>query len=149
MSPTLLRFVPALILVLSSSVLVGQPRDEALIREVEAVERAFAQTMADRDLEAFASFLSEEAVFFSGPQALRGKQAVTDAWSNFFKSEAAPFSWQPETVEVLQSGTLALSTGPVQGPDGTVASTFTSIWRREADGSWKIVFDKGNRICDP
>jgi len=50
-------------------------------------------------------------------------------------------------VEVLDSGTLALSTGPVHDPGGKRIGTFSSIWRREADGSWRIVFDKGCPVC--
>ncbi len=137
----------ATLTILSVGPLAAQNEDSSLTREVESVERAFAQTMADRDHEAFTSFLSEEAVFFSGPNALRGKDAVSQAWRVFFEEAEAPFSWQPETVEVLDSGTLALSTGPVRGPDGTVRSTFSSIWRREEDGVWRIVFDKGNPVC--
>jgi ketosteroid isomerase-like protein len=102
--------------------------------------------MADRDLEAFTSFLSDETIFFAGPNPMRGKEAVTQAWAAFFDGPDAPFSWEPETVEVLDSGTLALSTGPVRGPDGTQVATFTSIWRKEAAG-WRIVFDKGCPVC--
>jgi len=117
-------------------------------REVGDAERAFAKTMADRDYIAFKSFLSEDAVFFSGPTALRGKQRVADAWRRFFEKTEAPFSWQPEQVEVLESGELALSTGPVRDPSGKLFATFTSIWRREAPGQWRIVFDKGADVCD-
>ncbi|HPA52918.1 MAG TPA: DUF4440 domain-containing protein, partial [Thermoanaerobaculia bacterium] len=59
----------------------------------------------------------------------------------------APFSWEPALVEVLDSGTLALSTGPVRDPAGKETGTFTSIWRREGPGTWRIVFDKGNPVC--
>ena len=117
--------------------------------EVAAVERSFAQTMVDRDHEAFVSFLSDEAVFISGPMALRGKQAVAEQWLLYFQGPQAPFSWEPETVEVLESGTLALSTGPVRNADGSLLATFTSIWRQEEPGVWRIVFDKGNRACPP
>ena len=51
-------------------------------------------------------------------------------------------------VEVLDSGTLALSTGPVHDPQGKLVATFTSIWRLEAPGTWKIIFDTGNEVCD-
>ena len=78
-----------------------------------AAERAFARTMADRDLAAFASFLSDEAVFFSGPTPLRGKAQVLAFWSRFYSGQAALFSWEPDEVEVLDSGTLAHSSGPV------------------------------------
>ena len=117
-------------------------------REVADTERAFAKSMADRDFAAFQSFLSSDAVFFSGPKALRGKQQVADAWRRFYEKPEAPFSWQPEQVQVLDSGDLALSTGPVRDPAGKLFATFTSIWRREAPGQWRIVFDKGAEVCD-
>ena len=116
--------------------------------QVFATERAFAKTMADRDYTAFTSFLSEDAVFFSGPEPRRGKQAVADGWKRFYDKPQPPFSWEPEKVEVLDSGTLALSSGPVRDPTGKLIATFTSIWRLEAPGTWRIVFDKGNEVCD-
>lgn len=119
-----------------------------LQRQVAATERAFAKTMADRDHAAFTRFLSRETVFFSATPALRGAKAVAAWWKRFFETPQAPFSWEPDTVEVLDSGTLALSSGPVRDPGGKVVSTFTSIWRLEAPGPWRIVFDKGNRVCN-
>ncbi|MEJ2384941.1 MAG: nuclear transport factor 2 family protein [Xanthomonadales bacterium] len=114
---------------------------------VRATEQAFAQTLADRDFEAFRTFLSPEAVFFSGDRALRGSNAVAAAWKPYFDEPDPPFSWRAETVEVLDSGTLALSSGPVFGPDGRRVGTFNSIWRRDASGAWKVVFDKGEKAC--
>ncbi|MBK6294044.1 MAG: nuclear transport factor 2 family protein [Rhodoferax sp.] len=119
-----------------------------LQQQVADTERAFAKTMADRDLAAFGRFLSEETVFFSGPTPLHGKQAVIDWWSRFYSKPQAPFSWAPKEVEVLASGTLALSSGPVHDPAGKLVGTFTSIWRLEAPNTWRIVFDKGNDVCD-
>jgi len=74
--------------------------------QVIAAERAFAKTMADRDHTAFAQYVSDEAVFFSGPTPLRGKQAVVDYWARFYSKPNAPFSWEPKEVEVLDSGGL-------------------------------------------
>jgi ketosteroid isomerase-like protein len=111
--------------------------------QVRARERAFAKTMADRDHAAFQTFLADEAVFFGPAGATHGKAAVAAEWKPLFEKPAAPFSWEPETVEVLASGTLALSSGPVKRPDGTSTSAFNSIWRRDKDGAWRVVFDKG------
>jgi ketosteroid isomerase-like protein len=119
-----------------------------LQKQVAATERAFAKTMADRDHAAFSSFLAEETVFFSGPAPLRGKQAVAAQWKRFYDEPQAPFSWEPDQVEVLDSGTLALSSGPVYSPQGKLVARFTSIWRQEKPGVWRIVFDKGNDVCD-
>jgi ketosteroid isomerase-like protein len=112
--------------------------------EVFAAERAFARSMAERDAAAFARHLDDEAVFF-GPVApvLRGKPAVIAGWQRFYEGKDAPFSWEPDQVEVLAGGTLALSTGPVRDPQGKVVARFNSIWRRTADGRWLVVFDKG------
>ena len=115
---------------------------------VVATEKAFARTMADRDFQAFRTFLSNEAIFMSGSAPLRGKQNVADAWKPYFKSPEAPFSWEPERVVALDSEGLAFSTGPVRGPDGEEVGVFSSVWRREAGGVWRIVFDKGSCACN-
>src|SRR5436309_15899083 len=118
-------------------------------RQVADTERAFARTMATRDHKAFSSFLSQEAVFFSGDKPLRGAQQVADWWKRYYEGPDAPFSWEPEEVEVLDSGTLAMSSGPVRDPKGALIATFTSIWPLEDAGKWRIIFDKGNRACPP
>ncbi len=128
---------------------IPSPADrEALRQQVFATERAFARTMAGRNLAAFTGFVSDEAVFFSGSGPLRGKAQVAAGWQRFFETKEAPFSWEPAQVEVLDSGTLALSTGPVFDPAGKRIGTFTSIWRQEAPSTWRIVFDKGEDACD-
>jgi uncharacterized protein (TIGR02246 family) len=137
-------------LLLAALLAAGPPPETSaqLAEQVRQTETAFARTMADRDHAAFVSFLSEEAVFF-GKGVLRGREAVARAWKPFYEGTAAPFSWRPEKVEVLDSGTLALSTGPVFDPSGRQTGTFTSLWRREKDGRWRIVFDKGCPYCPP
>jgi len=125
---------------------LGQTAEE-VASEVRSAEQAFAATMAKRDLEAFVSHLADEAVFFTG-KVLRGAEEVAAAWSPFFEGAAAPFSWEPEQVEVLDSGSLALSSGPVYDPDGNRIGTFNSVWRFDADGRWRVVFDKGCPPCD-
>jgi len=90
-----------------------RPGNADLQRQVADTERAFAQTMADRNHAAFVTFLSSEAVFFTGPKPLHGKDEVAAAWKRFYEKPDAPFSWAPDSVEVLASGTLAISSGPV------------------------------------
>jgi ketosteroid isomerase-like protein len=123
----------------------GEPV-ETIGAKVRAREIAFAKAMADRDLGAFATFVSEEAVFV-GRTALRGREAVVEGWKAYFEGTKAPFSWQPERVEVVSSGTLALSTGPVFDPEGQRVGTFNSTWRLEKDGEWRVVLDNGCPPC--
>ncbi len=142
------RSIMTLLIALSlfSAKVLGETTAE-LTAQVRAAENAFAKTMADRDLRAFESFLADDAIFF-GRAALRGKEAVVNAWKGFYEGDEAPFSWRAETVEVLDTGQLALSSGPVFDPHGKRTATFNSIWRREPDGRWKVVFDKGTCVCE-
>ena len=119
-----------------------------LTEQVRRTESAFATTMADRDPAAFATFLSPETIFMSGGEALRGAHKVADAWKPYFQGSQAPFSWKPELVQVLDSGKLAMTSGPVFDPSGKRVGTFNSVWRIEGKGQWKIVLDNGCPACD-
>jgi ketosteroid isomerase-like protein len=130
--------------VLLAGLATAQDSLDARRAEVFAAERAFAGSMADRDFAAFGRYVADDCVFFSGTMPLRGRDAVLAAWKPFFEARSAPFSWEPDQVEVLASGELALSTGPVKNPDGVVTARFNSIWRRQPDGRWLVVFDKGS-----
>jgi ketosteroid isomerase-like protein len=116
--------------------------------QVRAAENAFAQSMVDRNAAHFAALIADEAVFFGGKGVLRGKAAVVADWKRFFDGPSAPFSWKPTEVEVLTSGTLGYTSGPVFDPKGNRIGTFNSVWKRQLDGSWKIVFDKGCPPCN-
>jgi ketosteroid isomerase-like protein len=115
----------------------------AAARQLSDTELAFARTMAERDHAAFASFIADEAVFLMGGKPLRGKAAVVESWKRFYEAPKAPFSWKPDHVQVLDSGGLGYSTGPVFDPEGKQIARFYSTWRRETGGAWRIVFDDG------
>ena len=144
---TIVRVVVAAALLCSCKTVARPSDSRSLQQQVMETERAFARSMADRDHSAFTSFLADEAIFFSGDSAVRGKAAVAAEWRPFFEEEAPPFSWEPDQVQVLDSGMLALSTGPVLDAKGKVIGRFKSIWRRDAADRWQIVFDKGSPAC--
>ena len=134
---------------LSACVAGGPPRRASVGDAEEAVrstELAFAKAMADRDFGAFVSHLSGDAVFFDDRKIQHGAAEVSAAWKPLFSDAKAPFSWAPDHVEVLASGELALSTGPVIVND-QVVGRFNSVWRLEAPHTWRIVFDKGEPVC--
>ncbi len=114
-----------------------------LTAQVWAAEVAFARTMEVRDFTSFQSHIADDAIFFGEQGALRGLNAVAAGWRGFFEGDSAPFSWEPSNVEVLESGSLAHSSGPVFDTDGSQIATYNSIWQRDVEGQWKIIFDKG------
>lgn len=142
--------IPALSLLaicLAAAAAIGSARisNTDLRQQVIDHERAFASTMAQRDFAGFTHYLSRETVFMEGETTLRGKAAVAAAWRRYYDGARAPFSWEPEQVEVVDSGTLAYSSGPVHNAAGQRIGTFHSVWRLDAPGRWTVVFDGG---CD-
>jgi ketosteroid isomerase-like protein len=119
----------------------------ALAAQVRATEIAFAKTLADRDVQAFRRMIAPDVIWLAD-QPLRGPDQVLTRWQKFFDAPQPPFSWSPDIVEVQEGGKLALSTGPVLSPAGKRVATFTSIWRREPTGEWRIIFDSGSPHCD-
>jgi ketosteroid isomerase-like protein len=102
-------------------------------------EQAFAASFAARDRERFASFLADDAVF-SGRSPLRGKKAVMGAWNKMMlPGTPPPFSWGPSRAFV--NGDIGMTGGPVYDPSGKQVSAFQSVWRRQSDGSWRIILD--------
>lgn len=116
--------------------------------EVRAAETAFAKAFADRDSATFFSYLLDDSTFLGGKQTMNGRAEVVKVWSEFFKDPKAPFSWKPERVVTNAAGDIGLSTGPVYNAEGKHISDYSSIWQKQKDGSWKIVFDgPGSRVC--
>jgi ketosteroid isomerase-like protein len=119
----------------------------AIVVVVKAAETAFAKTMADRRLDQFTDFVAEDAVFVGAATAI-GRAQVVETWRPFFKASQAPFSWAPDAVSVAADGRTAVSTGLARDPAGRVISRFTSIWRQDVDGHWRVVADQGVDATD-
>lgn len=126
----------------------------ARIEQVRAVELAFAKAVMDDRPEAFAALLDPGTVFVSGKTVTRGKAAVIEAWKGFFGPERPYFEWHPEVVELSADGTLGLSRGPwmirtrdKDGKEVEIRGLYNSIWQRQPDSTWKILFDAGCGPC--
>jgi pimeloyl-ACP methyl ester carboxylesterase/ketosteroid isomerase-like protein len=132
-----MRAVAVLAAVLmSTSLFAADP-----VEEVRQSEIAFAKAFADHDLAKFGELLAEDATFFNGLGALRGKKAIVDGWSRMVNAPEAPMSWGPERVAVTAAGDIGFSTGPVYTAAGKLTAYYTSMWRKQQDGKWKVIFD--------
>lgn len=115
------------------------------VQEVRQAETNFAKAFADRDKARFFTFVADDAVFMSALGTARGKQKIIERWSRFFdNTPVAPFSWGPERVEVTADGKIGFSTGPIYDGEGKHGGYYSSIWAKQADGSWKVVLDGGS-----
>lgn len=120
-----------------------------LRQQVVCAETGFSRAAEARDGEAFIRFVDPDARFVADSVS-RGREAIAGAWSVFLSPDGPGIRWRPAIVEVSADGTLALSRGPyrvvsVDGEGNRVESWghFNSVWRKDADGDWKVLFDAG------
>jgi ketosteroid isomerase-like protein len=78
-----------------------------------------------------------------------GKVAVRDAVAKDFA--AGNLTWHSNEVGVARSGDLAYTSGTYQsafkgGSGKTLVDKgkYLTIWKKQADGSWKVLFDTFN-----
>lgn len=148
MRPALLAFGLSLCALDAAGATLPSPADlAAIVVDVKAAETAFAKTMADRRLDQFSDFVAEDAVFVGAAMNI-GRAKVVEKWSGFFKGPQAPFSWAPDAVAVAADGRTAVSTGLARDPAGKIVSRFTSIWRKDPDGHWRVIADQGVDACE-
>ena len=123
--------------------------------DVRCHEIGFSLAAEARDADRFRGFVDDDARFVSSA-VVRGPADIVQAWSVFFEADGPSIKWRPQFVEVLEDGDLALTRGPFRvratdedGNDVESWGTFNSVWRRQADGSWKVVFDAGSLAAEP
>ena len=150
-----IRFFAALLALALSPLAQAQspptPKLSAAECEVWARELGFAQSVATHDAAAFAGFIAEGAVFGAKrPNPRRGRDAVVAAWSGLIAGKELQLSWYPKMVAIGGEADVAYSSGPALyedlAPDTKqrfLIGAFQSIWHRDADGTWRVLFDDG------
>jgi ketosteroid isomerase-like protein len=138
----------AFLLVLGCGSQVDLEAEKAAVRQADT---DFSTASEKRDFESFLTFISDSASFYSqGGQINRGRKAVGDDWKPLFDPAGPSLTWRPTDADVSASGDLGYTRGVwkvvVDGPQGHREGTgkYVTIWRKEADGKWRVVVDIGN-----
>lgn len=108
------------------------------------MEEDFARAAREKGTRAaFLEFLADDGVLFQ-PAAVNGKKYWTER-----EPRKGLLSWKPAFAEVSRAGDLGYTTGPWEfrpnGPDDQPVAfgQYFTIWKKQADGSWKVVLDRG------
>ena len=117
-------------------------RDRFLVADpskVVAAELAFARLAQEKgQWTAFAQTSTDKAVMFV-PQPVLAHQ-----WLKGRANPAVAVKWQPHQVWLSCDGSLAVTKGPWQRPQGV--GYFTTVWQRQRDGQYKWVMDQGDGL---
>jgi ketosteroid isomerase-like protein len=95
--------------------------------------KSVAQTVALYDAEAVTGG--------SAMMPAHGLAAVRAMWVKAFAEPDFFLTWKADKVVVTESGTIAYSSGNwrMAGPNAT--GPYLAVWRRQADGQWKVLID--------
>ena len=110
-------------------------------------ERSFARSVAEHDATAFAEHLHADAAFGVSGTPTRGRDAITREWAGLIDGSALVLRWYPVVVTLGGDGRTAYSSGPALYEDPKTGATrlgrFGSVWQRDDDGIWRVLFDDG------
>ena len=120
--------------------------DERAIREADA---AWSKAVAAKDVERTLSFLADDgSAFPSNAPIVTGKEALRAYWSQALSAPGSSVSWRATSVQVARSGDLGYVVGTYEsaGKDSkgrpvTDRGKYVEVWKKQPDGSWKVVVD--------
>ena len=118
---------------------------------IEKANAAFADAMRRGDAAAAASLYAADAiVMMPNAPAMRGTAAITAGLGAMMKDMTITV-FVPKTDNVIVAGDLAIETGSMQmtmkpktGPEMKDAGKYLTVWKHQADGSWKVIRDINN-----
>ncbi len=117
--------------------------------KIMQLSKEWSQAASTGNVDKTVNYWADGAVLISaGQPALNGKEAIRKMIEESFKVPGFKISWQPQTVDVSASGDMAyiiedsqVSFSDSTGRVITENNKVVTIWRKQADGSWKNVVD--------
>jgi ketosteroid isomerase-like protein len=124
---------------------------KAVEQAVKDADAQWSKAATARSLDVVLSYYSGDAVVLPpNAEMLTSKGDITKAWMTLL-DPANTISWTPMYVEVAQSGEMVYDVGsytmvtkPKKGKPETDHGKYLSVWKKQADGSWKAVADTWN-----
>ena len=123
-------------------------REAAPALELEGADRAFAADTAARAVEGWVAAFDDKGAMMRKGARVEGKSAIADLMRDLLAS--GKLAWDP--IASGRRGDVGYTVGKATftgtKPDDTWRSTYVTIWRKQADGTWKVWFDVGRMVND-
>jgi ketosteroid isomerase-like protein len=115
-----------------------------------AADRAFARAVAENGTEGWVMTFAADGMMFNGSQPVVGHDAIRGFMGPAFDSGTFTLTWDPLDGEISASGDLGYTRGRWEsrqtasdGSETVGSGTYVTIWRRDADGQWRVTLDIG------
>ncbi|HEU4809211.1 MAG TPA: SgcJ/EcaC family oxidoreductase [Sphingomicrobium sp.] len=128
----------------------AKPDAAADTQAIETVEQGQITAIGQKNLDGATTLYADDAVFIGEDgKAVRGKDSINAMFKDFLADPAQKIDYQPGQKTLSSSGDMAYSTAsftetytdPKTKKPVTLTGTNLSVWKKQADGSWKLVAD--------
>ncbi len=146
--------VMIVVFVVGSLALGQKPTIVPALQSLVDTERAFSRASEEKGIRpSFMEFIAEDGILFR-PGPVPGKKWMID--HPLPPSDKRPLlSWQPGVAEISWASDMGYTTGPWQfksdindAKQGAFGN-FITVWKRQADGSWRFAADLGISNPEP
>jgi ketosteroid isomerase-like protein len=125
--------------------------DKITADTLRQMEGEFMKAAVEHGAAGYMSYYADDAVEVpNGAAIISGKVNIAKTMG-FLDDKNNRLTWTPVGADVSASGDLGYTYGTYEfralGKDGKPVAEhgkYTSIWKKQKDGSWKVVLDMGN-----
>lgn len=138
-----------LVLSLASFPTPAQKRPTTPEDALRAADQQWMKVFAAKDLEKSVAFCADDGSILS-PNApiATGHEAIGKMFAGFFAIPGLSITWEVSRAEAAKSGELGYTSGRYQmtvndaaGKPITDNGKYVTVWKKQTDGSWKVVLD--------
>jgi uncharacterized protein (TIGR02246 family) len=125
----------------------------AIEASIRSMDKDWNSAVAAKDADKAASFYADDGQLLEpGAPPAVGKDAVHKMWAGLVSSpNFGSLTFEPSTVKVATAGDLAYEIGTYQmemkdpkGKPTVEKGKYVVIWKKQADGAWKVEVDTDN-----
>lgn len=128
------------------------PGRDQLLESLKKADLDFAEATRTRRLDGWMSVFAEDATGFpTGKPMITGFEELRKHYAGMFEDPNFEITWKPVKVDVAASGDIGYTIGTAQfrtrNKDGSPMirpGKYLTVWKKQKDGSWKVVADLGN-----
>jgi ketosteroid isomerase-like protein len=123
---------------------------------LKQLEGEFMKAAAEKGSRGYMSYYADDAVEVpNGGPLIQGKAEIAKGMG-FLDDKTNRLTWTPVGADISSSGDLGYTYGNYEfhssdkaGKPFVEYGKYTSIWKLQKDGSWKVVLDMGNASPNP
>jgi ketosteroid isomerase-like protein len=111
---------------------------------------------AERGSQGYLSYYAEDAVEVPNNAGLIQGKANIAKTMEFLDDKNNHLTWTPVGADISSSGDMGYTYGTYEfassdrnGKPVVDHGKYTTIWKKQKDGSWKVVLDMGNAGIEP